>query len=166
MFHFSNIVSLTVFPREIIPRHRAMIHHLRIDLFLLASDSTMHGELYILLHNSLSQKWTDWDEEAAAAGGGGDTPWQCAWGAVAELTSLHTLVLTIEISAPRGNKGYLTRQSMSAGLEKWLFEPLVKVTCNDFLLRVNWSAPSLATEEDQPKPAYPFRIKRFASKRP
>ncbi|KAK8113486.1 hypothetical protein PG984_014012 [Apiospora sp. TS-2023a] len=162
-FHFSNIVSLTVFPREIIPRHRALLHHLRIDLLLLGNASgTSHDELYIFLHNSLSQKWTDWDEASSSdAGGGGDTPWECAWGAVAELTSLHTLVVTIEISTPSTGSSNL---DMAAGLEKWLFEPLAKVTCNDFLLRVNWSAPPMTPDIDQAEPEYPFRVERFTSK--
>ncbi|KAK7963452.1 hypothetical protein PG988_010426 [Apiospora saccharicola] len=160
IFHFSNIVSLTVFPREIIPRHRAMLHHLRIDLFLLGNASgTSHDQLCIFLHNSLSEKWTAWDEAAGGESSGGDTPWECAWGAVAELTALHTLVVAIEISTPKSGA-----VRMSASLEKWLFEPLAKVTCNDFLLRVNWSAPPATTDGGQAEPKDPFRVERFTSK--
>lgn len=134
-----------------------MLHHLRIDLFLLGSGSRgpAPGELYIFLHNSLGRRWADWDEASgASSSGSSDTPWEYAWGAVAELPSLHTLTVTLEISTA----------GISAGLEQWLIRPLAQVTCNDFLLRVNWAAPPAATGGGQPEPVYPFRIERFTSK--
>ncbi|KAK7935941.1 hypothetical protein PG985_001436 [Apiospora marii] len=171
-FHFSNIVSLLVFPRETIPHHRALLRDLRIDLFLLANrsrDPSTPDKLYIFLHNSLGEKWDKWDKEAAAAASGGKTPWECAWAAVAELPSLRTLTVSLEISNPSGEDGRLVRQSMSADTERALLGPLARVTCRDYTLRVNWPAPETALdtaeeEEGRPKPAYPFRIERFTSK--
>ncbi|KAK8065198.1 hypothetical protein PG997_011945 [Apiospora hydei] len=150
VFHFSNIISMAVFPREIVPRHRDMLHHLRIDLSLLARGRA--DELYIFIHNSFSQKWPAWDDDGAGGNAGEETPWECAWGAIAGLTSLHTLIT-------EGDHDDTSRLGVSASLEKSLFEPLTKINCNDFLLRVNWPAPP--PTEDQSGPDYSFRIERF-----
>ncbi|KAK8034193.1 hypothetical protein PG993_009188 [Apiospora rasikravindrae] len=163
VFHFSNIISMAVFPREIIPHYRDMLHHVRIDLFLLTRGSA--DELYIFIHNSFSQKWPSWEDEAGG-NAGDETPWECAWGAIAGLTSLHTLRVTIEVTRPRGDYDDTDdwlHQGMSATFEKSLFEPLTKITCNNFLLRVNWPAPPM-TDKSQQEPGYPFRIERFTSR--
>ncbi|KAK7967896.1 uncharacterized protein PG986_002173 [Apiospora aurea] len=161
VFHFSNIISMAVFPREIVPRHRDMLHHLRIDLSLLACGRA--DELYIFIHNSFSQKWPAWDDDDGAGGDAGEeTPWECAWGAH---RGAHTLIVTIEITRPRGDHDDTdnwARPGVSASLETSLFEPLTKIVCNDFLLRVNWPVP--APIEGQWGPDYSFRIERFTSR--
>ncbi|KAK8004628.1 glutamate-cysteine ligase catalytic subunit [Apiospora arundinis] len=160
VFHFSNLISMTVFPRQMIPRHCNMVHHVRIDLSLLAHGTEPDG-LYCFIHNSFSDKWSEWGEEEDGETAGNDTPWEYAWGAIASLKSLRTLRVTIELTC---NKD-LARNSIALCLERSIFQPLRKVTAsNDFLLRVNWPAPSATEEEEQLESEYPFRIERFAPK--
>ncbi|KAH8649100.1 hypothetical protein BX600DRAFT_110196 [Xylariales sp. PMI_506] len=148
-FHFNNLISITVFPRAMLRQHLDAVHHIRISLALFIDGN----QLYAYLNNSFSRTWPGWDETKAP----GDTPWQCAWSTIRDMKSLHTLVVTLEVNPySRMRKDQHWTASMAADFETLLFQPLKEVTCNDFLLRVNW--PLIESSKLQ---KYPFRIERF-----
>ncbi|ETS77082.1 hypothetical protein PFICI_10956 [Pestalotiopsis fici W106-1] len=147
--HFSNIVSICVFPRTVIPHHLDNVRHVRLSLFL----EWRRDGLVTKSHNAFGGVWPGWDGGI----GHGDTPWECVWAVVASMRSLHTLVVTIHILGFRARRDELSRQGTQLDdFETPLFEPLKQISpCNYFLLRVSW--PSSGQQFDE----YPFRLERF-----
>ncbi|KAK9782644.1 hypothetical protein SCAR479_00987 [Seiridium cardinale] len=151
--HFSTMISMSIFPRVMIPHHLELLRHVRLSLSLFVRGNEIHS----YLHNSFSQDWPGWDEASAP----GDTPWDGAWKAIGELKSLRTLLVTLEVTPD--NKQYRIcpwYRSMPKDFETQLFQPLKQITCDDFLVRVNW--PHIA----QDTPAYPFRLECYEKGKP
>ncbi|KAI2777673.1 hypothetical protein F4815DRAFT_282275 [Daldinia loculata] len=148
VLHFSNLFSVSVFPRAIIPHHLDMLHHVRLSLALFNRGTMIH----VYFNNSFSRSWPGWDEKSLS----GDTPWHCAWNAIGELKSLHTLLVTLEVlREDHQREEPHWHRSMPSDFETSLFQPMKQVSCGDFLLRVNW--PSTGKPLDE----YPFRIEHF-----
>ncbi|KAH6646912.1 hypothetical protein BKA67DRAFT_419038 [Truncatella angustata] len=150
ILHFNNMISITTFPRAMIPRHLEALHHVR--LFLALHGRGKHMSAYF--HNSFSRNWPGWD----AASAPGDTPWASVWAAMAELKSLHTLVVTLELKpspSHRVVKDPDRCREVTIEDETLLLDPTKEVTCNDFLLRVNWPSTGNCLKK------YPFRIERY-----
>jgi hypothetical protein len=141
------MVSIIVFPRAIIIHHLEYLHHVRLSLALYGNGSNMR----VHFNNCFSRKWPGWDDGSVP----GDTPWECLWSVIKDFKSLHTLTVTLEASGPHWHKTPHWARSIAAGAEMLLFNPMKQVTCNDFLLRVNWTpAESILNE-------CPFRIECF-----
>ncbi|KAI8963568.1 hypothetical protein F5Y11DRAFT_346381 [Daldinia sp. FL1419] len=150
--HFSNLFSISVFPRAMIPHHLDMLHHVRLSLALFNRGTMIHA----YFNNSFSRSWPGWDEGSLS----GDTPWDCAWNAIGELTSLHSLLVTIEVlREDHGREDPHWHRSMSSDFEASLLQPMKQVKCDNFLLRVNWPSTRSPLTLDE----YPFQIQRFTS---
>lgn len=149
--HFSNFVSICVFPRTVIPHHLDNVRHVRLSLAL----HTSWDGLCANLHDAFGGVWSGWD----GGDGVGDTPWECVWAVVASMRSLHTLIVTLQINpGHRPGIPWWDKQEDLGDFETPLFKPLRQITfCNYFLLRVNW--PSRGQNFD----GYPFRLQRFTS---
>ncbi|KAI1479648.1 hypothetical protein F4774DRAFT_122196 [Daldinia eschscholtzii] len=146
-FRFNSIFSFIVFPRAMLPHHANLLHHVRLALALFVQDNMIS----VHFNNAFSRAWPGWDQDYIS----GDTPWQCTWNAMAELKSLHTLVVTLDVRSGIPPDGSTLHESLPSDFEVSLFEPMKQVSCPDFLLRVNWTSTGIPLDD------YPFRIERF-----
>ena len=152
VLHFSNLISICVFPRAVLSHHIKNVYHLRLSLTLFVT----HGMLQAYVHNSFSREWAGWVGELAA----GETTWNCVWDVVREMRSLHTALVTIEID-PRFQHCTDDRHwldTLPEDFETSLFEPIKQITCNHFYLQVNWPARGPETHQ------YPFQLERITNR--